>query len=176
MNRKGETTVITISTFKQLIRQILTVALLLSATSVLSSMSYAGTIVDGCGNNIPITLTSSANWTSLCSQKITLTTTQNCVVTGSAEVNNSVTAEHNEYRFTVDKDNNPTTGKKAERVIDVTQGTSADPKDLAVSPVNDMKNLAPGTYTFRILGRKVDPADDIVVTAYTLGVVCSDAQ
>ena len=166
---------IAISKSKQLTRQILMAALLLSATFVFSNMSFAGTTVEGCGNNASITLTSSSNWTTLCSQKVTLATTQNCVLTGSAEVNNSVSSEHNEYRFTVDKDNNPTTGKKAERVIDVTQGTSADPKDLSVSAVNQFKNLAAGTYTFRILGRKEDSADNITVTAYTLGIVCTDA-
>jgi len=83
---------------------------------------------------------------------------------------------HNEYRFTVDKDINPITGKRGERVIDVTQGSAADPEDLAVSPVDKLTSLAPGTYTFRILARKVDPADDINITAYTLGVVCSDVQ
>ncbi|HXJ92026.1 MAG TPA: hypothetical protein VMT20_03995 [Terriglobia bacterium] len=161
---------------KQLNRQILTAALLLSGMLVFSHRSFAGTVVDGCGNNVTITLTGSTNWLTLCSQKVTLPTKQNCVVTGSAEVSNNVTDEHNEYRFTVDTDVNPITGKKAERVIDVTQGSAADPENLAVSSVNDMKNLAAGTYTFRFLARKIDPADDINITAYTLGVVCSDGQ
>ena len=161
---------------KQLNRQILTAALLLSATLVFSNKSFAGTIVGGCGDNTTIALTASTNWLTLCSQKVTLPTTQNCVLTGSAEVSNNVVDVHNEYRFTVDKDVNPVTGKRGERVIDVTQGSAADPEDLAVSPVDTLKNLAAGTYTFRILGRKVDPADDINITAYTLGVVCSDVQ
>jgi len=167
---------IAISNPKQLNRHILTAALLLCGTFVFSNRSFAGTIVDGCGDNKTITLVNSSNWVTLCSQKVTLPTTQNCVLTGSAEVHNNVTSLHNEYRFTVDKDINPLTGKKGERLLDVTQGSGADPSDLSVSPVNDMKSLAAGTYTFRILARKDNIADDIDITAYTLGVVCSDGQ
>jgi len=168
---------ITIEKVKQMKQQFLMAALVLTATFVFSSMSFAGTIVQGCGDNKAITLTGSTNWTTLCSQKVTLATTQNCVLTGSAKVQNNVVDLHNEYRFTVDKDINPITGKKSERLLDVTQGSGADPSDLSVAPVNDMKSLAPGTYTFRILAEKADPsADDINVTAYTLGIVCGDAQ
>jgi len=168
---------VTIEKVIQLKRQILMAALMLTATFLFSSMSFAGTIVQGCGDNKSITLTSSTNWTTLCSQKVTLATTQNCVLTGSAKVHNNVVDLHNEYRFTADKDINPITGKKAERLLDVTQGSAADPIDLSVAPVNEMKNLAPGDYTFRLLAEKADSAaDDINITAYTLGVVCGDPQ
>jgi hypothetical protein len=160
----------------RLTRQILMAALLLSAMVVFSSMSFAGTVVDGCGDNKTITISSSTNWTTLCSRKLTLATTSHCVLTGSAKVHNDVTTDHNEYRFTVDNDINPVTGKKAERVLDVTQGSGADPSDLEITSVNDMRNLAPGTYTFRFLAERFSGAQNIDVNAYTMGVVCSDVQ
>jgi len=167
---------IAVHKLNSLTRTFLMASLMLSALVVFSGMSFAGTTVQGCGDNKSITLNSSTNWKSLCSQTLTFTTTQNCVLTGSAQVHNDVASVHNEYRFTVDKDINPLTGKKGEKVVDVTQSSGADAIDLAVSPVNNLKNLAPGTYTFRILGRKFDTADDINVTSYSLGVVCTDAN
>jgi len=155
-------------------RYILMTALLLSATFVFSSMSFAGTVVDGCGDNKPITITHSSDWQSLCSRTLTLATKSHCVVSGSVGLKNTVTGVHNEYRFTADNDNNPVTGKKAERMLDVSQSSGIDPIDLSAAPLNDIRNLAAGTYTFRLLGRKEPGAENIDVTAYTLGVVCND--
>jgi len=160
----------------QMKRHIVMAALMLAATFAFSSMSFAGTVVDGCGDNKPITITHSADFQTLCSRKLTLATKSHCVVSGSVALKNTVTGVHNEYRFTADNDFNPVTGKKAERMLDVSQSSGIDPIDLSTSPLNDMRNLAAGTYTFRLLGRKEPGAENIDVTAYTLGIVCSDVQ
>jgi len=164
----------TIQKVMQMKRHILMAALMLTATFVFSSMSFAGTVVEGCGDNKPITITHSADWQTLCFQTVTLSSKSHCVVSGSVALKNTVSGVHNEYRFTADNDFNPVTGKKAERMLDVSQSSGVDPIDLSVSPLNDMRNLAAGTYKFRLLGRKEPGAENIDVTAYTLGIVCND--
>jgi hypothetical protein len=151
-------------------------AALMFTVGMLPSKSFAHNTAAGCGTNNTVSLSDENNWATLCSKTVDLTDgTHDCVVTGSAELSNTVTDTHNRYRFTVATVKNPSTGLAFERRVDVTQdANSADPIELEVSTTRHA-TLSAGTYTFYWLGRPFDSnADKIEVTAYSMGVVCTD--
>lgn len=151
-------------------------AALLFTVALMPSKSFAHNTAAGCGTNNTVTLSDENNWATLCSKTVDLTDgTHDCVMTASAELSNTVTDVHNRYRFTVATVKNPSTGLAFERVVDVTQDVnSADPIALDIGTVRHA-TLQAGTYTFYWLGRPFDSnADNISVTAYSMGVVCTD--
>src|SRR5262249_48666245 len=103
--------------------------------------------------------------------------THDCVGIGSAQLQNTVVDGHNIYRFTVSKTKNPSTDLAWERRVDVTQDLSTlDPIEVPVSTVHHFKGLTAGTYTFYWLGRPDEAAENIGVTAYSMGLVCTDGN
>jgi hypothetical protein len=163
-------------------RYILMAALMLSTLFALGNKSFAITKTAGCNSGGNVTLKDDQNWTPLCSTSLTLTGTQSCIITASAQIPNkdSLSSVHNEYLFTVDTEDNPTTGSNQEREIDVTQNsTETDPQDFTVSTVRRLTGLT-GTVNFYWLGRRDTSHDDsdptVFVDKYTMGVVCTDGK
>jgi hypothetical protein len=161
-------------------RHLLMAALLLSVVALLPSMSSASTLAAGCDDNkTPVTLSDEHNWKTLCSTKVVLTGSGpfDCVATGSAMVENSVGDIHNEYRFTLATQKSPGTDLAGEQKIDVNQ----DPidTDLKVQSVSAVHHFSPkaGTRTFYWLAQPADQfADNINVTKFEMGVVCTDGN
>jgi hypothetical protein len=154
-------------------------AALLFTVALLPNKSFAHNTSAGCGSSsTSITLSDENNWATLCSTTIDLTDgAHDCVATASAEVGNTVTDLHNEYRFTLATIKNPSTGLEAERVVDINQDVnSADPKEEEISTVRHF-SLAAGKRTFFWLGRPLNSgADNIDVTSYSMGIVCTDGK
>jgi hypothetical protein len=161
-------------------RQILMATLLLSVMALLPSMSFANNVAAGCDDNKkPVTLSDEHNWKILCSTKVELTGSGpfDCVATGSAMVENTVSDIHNEYRFTLSTQKSPGTDLAGEQRIDVNQ----DPNDtdLKVQSVSAVHHFSPkaGTRTFYWLAQPADQfADNIDVTKFEMGVVCTDGK
>ncbi len=159
-------------------RYILMAMLLLAAVAILPNTSFAQNISKGCSSSgSPFTLNDSQNWQTLCSQTVTFNSgTHDCVGIGSAQMNNTVIDGHNIYRFTVSKTKNPDTDTAWERRIDVLQGDGLDPIEVPVSTVHQFKDLTAGTYTFYWLGRKDEGAENLAVTQWSMGLVCTDGN
>jgi hypothetical protein len=161
-------------------RQILMATLLLSVMALLPSMSFANNVAAGCDDNKKsVTLSDEHNWKILCSTKVELTGSGpfDCVATGSAMVENTVSDIHNEYRFTLSTQKSPGTDLAGEQRIDVNQ----DPNDtdLKVQSVSAVHHFSPkaGTRTFYWLAQPADQfADNIDVTKFEMGVVCTDGK
>jgi len=158
---------------------LLWVAALLFTVALLPNKSFAHNTAAGCGaSTTPITLSDENNWATLCSTTIDLTDgAHDCVATASAEVGNTVSDVHNEYRFTLATIKNPSTGLEAERVVDINQDVnSADPIQEEISTVRHF-SLAAGKRTFFWLARPFNSsADNIDVTSYSMGIVCTDGK
>jgi len=172
----------TIQKVMQMKRHILMAALMLTTLFALGNASFAITKTAGCNSGSNVTLKDDQNWTSLCSTSLTLTGTQSCIVTASAQIPNkdTLSSVHNEYLFTVDTDSNPPTGSNQERKIDVTQNsTETDPQDFNVSTVKRFTGLT-GSVSFFWLGRRDTSADDsdptIFADKYSMAVVCTDGK
>ena len=159
--------------------QILMAALLLSMVALLSSMSFANNVAAGCDDkNTPVTLSDEHNWKTLCSTKVVLTGSGpfDCVATGSAMVENTVGDVHNEYRFTLATQKSPGTDLPGEQRIDVNQSDGTDLKVQSVTAVHHFSPKA-GTRTFYWLAEPADQdADNIDVTKFEMGVVCTDGN
>jgi hypothetical protein len=162
-------------------RQILTVALLLSAVALLSSLSFAQNISAGCDDNgTAVSINDNENWVTLCSVRLELSGgTHTCVATGSAYVSNTVSSgNHNEYRFAIARSKHPTTDSPGELLIDVVQnGSILDLKDQPVSVVQHFDSVAAGARNFYWLARKVTsdpPAENIDAKHFSMGIVCTD--
>jgi hypothetical protein len=164
----------------QIKRQIPMAALLLSVVALLPNMSFAHNTAAGCDDKkSPVTLRDTGSWIKLCKKQVDLTDgTHTCIATGAAKVENTVGDTHNEYRFTLSTDNNPKgTELPGEQRIDVNQSGGVDLAVQSVSAVQHFGNLAPGTYTFYWMARPLDSsADNIDVTRFAMGVVCTDGK
>jgi len=174
---------ILIGTLYKMRRQILTVALLLSAVALLSSLSFAQNISGGCDDQgSPVTIDDNENWVPLCSVTLDLSGgTHSCIATASAYVSNTVAAGcHNEYRFAIARSKRPTTDSPGELRIDLVQNDSTlDLKDQPVSVAQHFDSVAAGTRHFYWLARKVTsdpPAGNIDAKHFSMGVVCTDGQ
>ena len=152
-----------------------------------SGAALAGNFVAGDVSNGNVTISSSANWTTIRTASIAIGATDaashGCVVNASADVEHSGSqGVENQYIFTVTRnDSNPVTNGGAERLLELVDNNGVnDPDSKPVATTSRFTGLTRtnglsggGTHTFRLLGRKVTAGTATTTVAdASLTVLC----
>jgi len=151
----------------------------LVAVALIPSAALAHNIAGGCGSNANKTISNENSFATLCSATLSLTDdTHFCVATGSAEAQNPNAGTNNDYLFVLaTTPNGPGFDSAWERKVELNDNPGIDDPDTAIASTVRFFQLAPGTYTFYWLARPESSDDaNVVISDYSMGVVCTDGR
>jgi hypothetical protein len=154
---------------------------LLASLATMPLAANAAPFTSGNGTVTDVTITSSANWTTLLTLSVPSDTqTRRCQVVGSLDAinpggNNPGTSAGQTYLFTVTLNNsNPTTNGRAERSIEVRDQSGVNDPNFWPVSTNEFFILSPNVaHTIRLLGRKDPGAPNMLVEDSTVSISCS---